>query len=210
MTAEDLLQCAYGTTARAERFYKDQMLDHLNPAMIEFVKRMEMAFIATADARGNTDCSFRAGPAGFIRVLDHQRVAYPEYRGNGVLASLGNITENPHLSLLLIDFSTARIGLHLNGAGYVVTDEEIRTACPWIPVEQERGRRAERWVVLWVHEAYVHCRKHIPRLVKAPADRAWGTDDVRSKGGDYFGVRSDKCSEKKASTLLQASSADGS
>jgi hypothetical protein len=43
-------------------------------------------------------------------------------------------------------------------------------------------------VEVTVEEAYVHCRKHIPRLVPVDRTRAWGTDDVRRKGGDHFGV----------------------
>jgi hypothetical protein len=40
-----------------------------------------------------------------------------------------------------------------------------------------------------VQEAYTHCRKHLPHLVKvAGGERAWGTDDARAKGGDYFGA----------------------
>src|SRR5690606_28390290 len=91
---EHLLPLASATREQAERFYAEQMTDRLTPTMVEFVGRMEMAFIATADSRGEADCSFRAGPPGFIRVLDDKHVAYPEYRGNGVMASLGNISEN--------------------------------------------------------------------------------------------------------------------
>jgi hypothetical protein len=43
-------------------------------------------------------------------------------------------------------------------------------------------------VLVHVEEAYIHCAKHIPRLLKLPRDRAWGTDDVRRKGGDFFGA----------------------
>ena len=59
--------------------------------MVEFVGRMEMAFIATADAGGECDSSLRAGPAGFLHVIDTKHLAYPEYRGNGVMATAGNI-----------------------------------------------------------------------------------------------------------------------
>jgi len=45
--------------------------------MREFIARMEMAFIATADGRGECDCSFRAGPPGFLRVIGDQMIAYP-------------------------------------------------------------------------------------------------------------------------------------
>jgi uncharacterized protein len=186
---EHFLQCVHQTTDRAERFYRDQVLDHLNEAMVAFVGRMEMAFVATADAHGECDASFRAGPPGFLHVLDPSRIAYPEYRGNGVMASLGNIKENPHVGLLLVDFTDDQIGLHVNGSAEIVADADLRAANPGVPAEVERGRTPEHWVVLTVAEAYIHCRKHIPRLAPVSRDRAWGTDDVRRKGGDYFGVK---------------------
>jgi predicted pyridoxine 5'-phosphate oxidase superfamily flavin-nucleotide-binding protein len=188
-TGEHLLQCAYGTAERAQRFYRDQVLDHLNEAMIEFVGRMELAFIATADAGGECDSSLRAGPPGFLHVLDERRVAYPEYRGNGVLASLGNISENPHIGLLMVDFVDDLIGLHVNGRARIVEDADLRAESPRLPTDVERGRTPERWVVVHVDEAYVHCRKHIPRMQVVPRTRDWGTDDAPRKGGDYFGVR---------------------
>jgi uncharacterized protein len=186
---EHLLQCAMGTQERAGRFYRDQVLDRLNEQMITFIGRMEMAFVGTADAAGECDSSFRAGPPGFLHVIDERRIAYPEYRGNGVLASLGNISENPHVALLMIDFVEDLIGLHVNGRASVVDDAVLRAECPALPTELDRCRTPERWVVVRVEEAYVHCRKHIPRLRPVPRTRDWGTDDVRRKGGDYFGVR---------------------
>ena len=76
----------FGTQDRAAAFYKNQMLDHLNAAMR--AAQQEMVFIATADAHGACDGSFRAGLPGFVRVLDAKTVLYPEYRGNGVLCTL--------------------------------------------------------------------------------------------------------------------------
>lgn len=189
---EHLLQCAFGSEDRARRFYTDQVLDHLNPAMIEFVGRMDLAFVATADAAGECDSSLRSGPAGFIQVLGERLIAYPEYRGNGVMASLGNISENPHIGVLLVDFVRDLIGLHVNGRARIVDDEDLRGRYPDIAAEEVRGRRPQRWVVVAVEEAYIHCRKHIPRLQPVDRDRAWGTDDMRRKGGDYFGIRSDR------------------
>jgi uncharacterized protein len=186
--AERDLQCRYQTTARAGRFYRDQVLDHLNPAMREFVGRQDMAFIATSDGAGECDASFRAGAPGFLHVIDERTIAYPEYRGNGVMASLGNIVENPHIGILMIDFVRELIGLHVNGTASVVVDEVLRLSVPDLPAEQVKGRQPERWVVVAVDEAYVHCRKHIPRMMHVPHRRAWGTDDVHSKGGDYFGA----------------------
>ncbi|MCD2193858.1 pyridoxamine 5'-phosphate oxidase family protein [Actinomycetospora endophytica] len=185
---EHILQDRLGTTARADRFYDDQVCDRLLPSMIEFVGRMSMMFVATADARGECDSSLRAGPDGFVVVLDDRHVAYPEYRGNGVMASLGNIAENPHVGILMIDFVEDLIGLHVNGTARVVEDAVLRGDHPALPLDPVPGRRAELWVVVQVEEAYIHCRKHIPRLVPADRTRSWGTDVAKAKGGDFFGV----------------------
>jgi uncharacterized protein len=185
---EHRLQDACGTRDRAERFYNDQFCDRLLPRMVEFVHRMEMVFIATADASGDCDASLRAGSPGFLRVLDDRTLAYPEYRGNGVMASLGNLSENPHIGLLMIDFVEDLIGLHVNGRAHVLDTDTFATRYPGHG-EQAEGRRVERWVVVDVVEAYIHCRKHIPRMQRLPQKRAWGTDDPARKGGDYFGAR---------------------
>ncbi|MGW7514693.1 pyridoxamine 5'-phosphate oxidase family protein [Streptomyces sp. NPDC054796] len=187
---EHALQERLGTAERAARFYDDQVLDHLNARMREFTQRQEMFFLATSDRNGECDSSFRAGPAGFLRVLDERTLVFPEYRGNGVHASLGNIQENPHLGIMLIDFVQARIGLHINGRAELVEDAEIRAWHPDLPSDPVPGRRAQLWVRVEVEEAYIHCAKHIPHLQKAPkrTARDWGTDDYKRKGGDFFGA----------------------
>ncbi|MFP8883331.1 pyridoxamine 5'-phosphate oxidase family protein [Streptomyces mangrovi] len=187
---EHAMQRRLGTTERADRFYGEQMLDHLNERMREFIGRQEMFFLATADRHGECDNSFRAGPPGFLHVIDERTLVYPEYRGNGVHASLGNIQENPHLGILLVDFFQARIGLHVNGRAEIVEDAELRQAHPDLPSDSVPGRRALVWVRVTVEEAYIHCAKHIPHLQRAPkgTPRDWGTDDQRRKGGDFFGT----------------------
>src|SRR6267378_3556236 len=166
------LQERYGNRKRADGFYKNQMLNYLNPQMRTFIARQEMFFLSTADGHGECDVSFRAGEAGFVHALDEKILVYPEYRGNGVTASLGNITENPHAAMLFVDFVRDKIGLHVNGAARILSNDE-------------------RWVLVTVEEAYIHCSKHIPRMEKVAEEaRQWGTDDVRAKGGDYFQAKS--------------------
>jgi uncharacterized protein len=185
---EHLLQRRYGTLERAQRFYSHQVLDHLNEHMQSFVAEQEMMFVATADRGGACDNTFRAGPPGFVHVFDERRIAWPEYRGNGVMASLGNIMENPHVGLIFIDFFRNVIGLHVNGRAQIVEDHAMRMAGRGHSDAPVPGRRPERWVMVDVQEAYIHCAKHIPRLAKVPRERAWGTDNVTRKGGDFFGV----------------------
>jgi hypothetical protein len=105
------------------------MLSYLNPQMCAFIARQEMFFLATSDAQGDCDVSFRAGEVGFVHALGGEILVYPEYRGNGVMASLGNIAENPHAGLLFVDFIHAKVGLHVNGAARILSNEEV-LACP--------------------------------------------------------------------------------
>ena len=123
------LQERYGNRKRAEAFYQNQMLSYLNPPMRTFIARQEMFFVSTADGHGECDVSFRAGEAGFVHVLNEKILVYPEYRGNGVMASLGNIAENPHAGLLFVDFIRDKVGLHVNGAARILSNEEL-LACP--------------------------------------------------------------------------------
>ena len=190
------LQERYGNRKRAEAFYKNQVLSYLNPQMCTFIARQEMFFLSTADGHGECDVSLRAGEAGFIHVLDEKILIYPEYRGNGVMASLGNIAENHHAALLFVDFMRDKIGLHVNGTAWILSNEELLaypdfSAALRADLTETDGRRPELWVLVTVEEAYIHCSKHIPRMEKVEGEvRHWGTDDVRAKGGDYFQAKS--------------------
>lgn len=191
---EHRAQEQYGTTRRALSFYTNQVLNFLNPAMRDFIARQEMVFVATADARGACDGSFRAGLSGFVQILGERLLAYPEYRGNGVLASVGNMLENAHVGLLFIDFVHSTIGLHVNGSSRVLENAEVLSRPDITPemvaaIKGAGERRPERWVLVEVEEAYIHCSKHIPRMQKLDKDIHWGTDDEQHKGGDYFKAR---------------------
>ena len=85
--------------------------------------------------------------------------------------------------MLLVDFVSDLIGLHINGHAAIVEDELLRAEHPGIAVDDERGRTPQRWVKISVVEAYIHCRKHIPRLVPAgDRTRAWGTRRTDRQG----------------------------
>jgi len=190
-SGEQQAQKRFGTSTRAEAFYANYMLNCLNPHMQQFIARQEMVFIATADATGHCDCSFRAGTPGFVQVLDEKTLAYPEYRGNGVLASMGNILENPQIGIIFLDYYQSTVGLHVNGTARVLSPDEI-AGLPRLPagmVEASRvkgGRRPEAWIVINVEEAYIHCSKHVPLMKRQDKQIAWGTDDESVKGGDFF------------------------
>jgi predicted pyridoxine 5'-phosphate oxidase superfamily flavin-nucleotide-binding protein len=180
---EHRLQAEFGTAQRALAFYDRQVLEHLTPTMCDYIARQEMMFLATADARGDCDCSLRTGEPGFVHVIDDRTLAYPELRGNGVMASLGNILENPHVAIAFFDFCGTTVGLHVNGSARIVNSPVLES----LPsVRESYGKAIERWVVVHVEEAYIHCSKHIPLMKKLDKRIDWGTDNVAQKGGDFF------------------------
>jgi len=191
---EHYLQEKYGTRQRALRFYDKQVLNYLSPVMKEFIARQEVLFIATSDKHGECDCSFRFGKPGFVRVLNDNYLVYPEYRGNGVLASQGNITENPHIGMIFVDFFVSTVGLHVNGKAKIVENDELRKFQSNLPndivdeMESEGKCRPERWLMVEVEEAYIHCSKHIPLLKKSDKKIVWGTDDDGLKRSDFFAL----------------------
>jgi len=189
---EHILQERYGTTQRAQQFYSNQVTGQLTPVMQQFIQRMEMAFIATSDGSGQCNCSFRAGPAGFIRVLDDHTIAYPEYRGNGVMASLGNMLQNPHIGIFLADFTHDLIGLHVNGDAGIATPARMQKFDLDIPGPGHPGRQPVQWVLVHVTDAFIHCSKHIPKMIPQSRVRHWGTDNPRHKASDYFGAAASK------------------
>ena len=182
-----------GTARKALAFYNKQMLNYLNPLMRQFIGEQDMVFIATADGMGECDCSFRAGLLGYLRLLDDKTLVYPEYRGNGVLASIGNIFENPHVGMIFIDFQRM-LGLHVNGKASVVESEHLVQKLGsgsdlLAQTSVKSGRQPERWILMHVEEAYIHCSKHIPLYQKIDREIDWGTDDDYKKGGDAFGAK---------------------
>jgi uncharacterized protein len=119
-----------GSRALQDRFDTRRLADRLDQKFLsagvidqadrEFIERMDMFFLATADAEGRPQCSYKGGDPGFVRVLDERSLAFPNYDGNGMYLSMGNLLENPHVGMLFIDFVSARPSrLRLNGVASI-------------------------------------------------------------------------------------------
>ncbi len=95
----------------------------------DFIERSAMLFIATADAEGRPDCSYKGGLPGFVRVLDERTLAIPDYDGNGMYRTWGNVLVNPHVGLLFLDFENPK-RIRVNGTATVREDDALRASCP--------------------------------------------------------------------------------
>src|SRR3954462_10431633 len=131
-----------------ERFVQRGVIE---PDDRAFIERMDMFFLATADAEGRPQCSYKGGDPGFVKVLDEHTVAFPNYDGNGTYLSMGNLLVNPHVGLLFIDFTAQRPSrLRVNGRAALV-DETARPG-------------AQFTVSVTVDEVFPNCPRYIHRM----------------------------------------------
>jgi predicted pyridoxine 5'-phosphate oxidase superfamily flavin-nucleotide-binding protein len=94
-----------------------------------FITSRSMMFVATADAQGHPECSYKGGLPGFVQVLDDRTLAFPDYDGNGKYRSWGNVLVNPAVGLLFLDFEAPR-RLRVNGSARVAADDPLIAAFP--------------------------------------------------------------------------------
>jgi predicted pyridoxine 5'-phosphate oxidase superfamily flavin-nucleotide-binding protein len=106
-----------------ERFVQRRTIDAKDKA---FIEARDMFFLATADADGRPQCSYKGGDPGFVKVLDETTLAFPNYDGNGMYLSMGNVLVNPHVGLLFIDFTgdpPSRV--RVNGTASIDEDDPL-------------------------------------------------------------------------------------
>jgi uncharacterized protein len=86
----------------------------LSPPQRALITAAGTFFIASAHPQSGADASHRGGPAGFVRVVDDGTLAFPDYPGNKMFNTLGNIAVEPRTGLLFLDFETGSM-LQLTG-----------------------------------------------------------------------------------------------
>jgi predicted pyridoxine 5'-phosphate oxidase superfamily flavin-nucleotide-binding protein len=116
------LQDRFGTRALADRLHERLARAAFTDDDRAFIESRIMLFLATADADGQPDCSYKGGRPGFVRVVGPASLAFPSYDGNGMFRSLGNIARNPRVGLLFLDFDQPR-RLRVNGRAEIVFDD---------------------------------------------------------------------------------------
>ena len=90
-----------------------------------FIESRDMFFLATCDADGHPQCSYKGGNPGFVRVVDDRTLAFPVYDGNGMFLSLGNIRAQAQVGMLFMDFEHPN-RLRVNGVATVDEDDPLR------------------------------------------------------------------------------------
>jgi predicted pyridoxine 5'-phosphate oxidase superfamily flavin-nucleotide-binding protein len=149
------LQDRFDTRRLADRLEQVKVHDTITAEDRAFIERMDMFFLATADADGRPQCSYKGGDPGFVAVLDEHTLAFPNYDGNGMYLSVGNLRVNPHVGLLFVDFcGRPPRRLRLNGAASVEPDDPLLARFPG----------AQFVVRVRAVEVFPNCPRYIHRM----------------------------------------------
>jgi predicted pyridoxine 5'-phosphate oxidase superfamily flavin-nucleotide-binding protein len=155
------LQDEFGSRRLADRLESNLRRDRFNDEDAAFIASVGFFFMATADDKGAPDCSFKGGPPGFVRATAPDLLVFPDYDGNGMFKSLGNILANPQVGLLFIAMGEAPKRLRVNGTAEVVRDDPAMAAIPG----------AQLLVKVTPVDIFPNCPRYIPRIeVLTPSD----------------------------------------
>jgi predicted pyridoxine 5'-phosphate oxidase superfamily flavin-nucleotide-binding protein len=147
------LQREFDTERLADRVEQRLLRSHLTSEDRAFIEHLDMFFLATADAAGRPNCSYKGGDPGFVRVLDEHTLVFPNYDGNGMYLSMGNAAENPHVGLLFIDFEQQK-RLRVNGLAQIEAAESLESPYP----------EAQFVVKVTVRQVFPNCPRYIHKL----------------------------------------------
>ncbi|MBX3705760.1 MAG: pyridoxamine 5'-phosphate oxidase family protein [Pseudomonadales bacterium] len=173
------LQDVRDTRALADRLFDVTVHEALTDDDRTFIEGSSMFFLATADAAGRPDCSYKGGMPGFVRVLDERTLAFPDYDGNGMYRSCGNMCINRNVGLLFIDFEQGR-RVRVNGTAEVSADDPLLEAFPGaVLVVRVRTDRVFPNCPRYLHpQRREQWSEYAPREGHAPPPAAWKRYEV--------------------------------
>lgn len=174
------LQDQFGSRPLADRLVERLWRDRFKDEDKAFIESVSFFFLATADAEGHPDCSFKGGPSGFVRIEAPDQLVFPDYDGNGMFKSLGNIRSNASVGLLFIELGEKPKRLRVNGRATVHDDDPLIGAMPG----------AQLIVRVVPEHIFPNCPRYIPNLQSgeaspyapcagvAPKEPAWKGFDI--------------------------------
>ena len=133
----------------------DKVIHRIDGHCAAFIRLAPFATLATASPDGWPDVSPRGGDPGFVRVLDEHVLAFPNYDGNGMYLSMGNVVANPQVGMLFIDFVSARPSrLRVNGVASIDPEDELMAVHP----------EAQFIVRVRATQVFPNCPRYIHRM----------------------------------------------
>ena len=147
------LQDEFGTSDLAERIVDVVVTEELSDQQAEFIHSRNMFYLSTIDESGYPSCSYKGGDFGFIRVVDPQTIIFPNYDGNGMFVSMGNIQAQKKVGLLFIDFQTPQ-RVRVRGIAECIRQGAMLESYPG----------ANLVVQITVSHVWVNCPRYVHRM----------------------------------------------
>ena len=152
------LQDRYEGRAVPDRLEQNRMRTEFNDDDRALINFAPFFFLATA-TEDNVDCSFKGGEPGFVRITGRQEIAWPDYDGNRMYRSLGNINRSPRVGLLFLRFDGHRFDgsaarLRINGRARIDESPDATNDLPG----------AKRLVRVAVDHIFPNCPRYIPKM----------------------------------------------
>ena len=160
------LQDRFDTRALADRIDGLLVSDTISDGDRAFIEARDMFFLATADAEGRPTCSYKGGEPGFVHVLDEHTLAFPNYDGNGMYLSTGNVLRNPHVGMLFLDLAKGH-RMRLEGEASIDLADPLRSEWP----------EAQFVVRVRARAVYPNCPRYIHRYELVKRSRFVPQDD---------------------------------
>jgi predicted pyridoxine 5'-phosphate oxidase superfamily flavin-nucleotide-binding protein len=173
------MQARFETTPLADRLEERVHRTAFTDSDRAFIEGTSFFFLATADAEGHPDCSYKGGSAGFVRVSGPGELIFPDYDGNGMFRSLGNIEANPHIGMLFIAMGAQPRRLRVNGQARVSLDDPRLADMPG----------AQALVIVAAEHIFPNCPRYIhdlasgsdspytPQAGAIPVEPGWKSSD---------------------------------
>lgn len=176
----------FDTRRLADRMEQTLVHDSLTPDEKAYIAARDMFFLASVDTRGHVNCAYRGGEPGFVRAVDDHTIVFPNYDGNGMYLSMGNVLDASEVGLLFIDFEN-RKRMRYNGTASINFDDPLRAEFP----------EAQFVVRVKAREIFVNCPRYVHKMTVVERSR------FVPKSGIETPVPSWKTSEWAADALAE-------
>lgn len=163
----------------ARSFEGDEVTSHdrLGPSEIEFISAQRSFYMATVSETGWPYVQHRGGPRGFLKALDDKTLAFADYAGNRQFISVGNLSRNDRVAMILMDYAQ-RVRLKLLGR-LQVKDLSPSDDLADTLIDPTYRARPQRAMVITVEGFDWNCPQHIP--VRFDAEDVQAALDVRDQ-----------------------------
>ena len=163
-------QDAFDTRQLADRVVEREFHQTLNADDRHFVEDAMFFFMASTDAEGHPQCSYKGGPRGFVRVTGPAELAFPLYQGNGLYLSAGNLAQTGKIGLLFVDFER-QTRLRINGVARLECDDPLLSEIA----------AAQQIVRVSIRDIHPNCPRNVHKMALIEPSRytpAQDSDDV--------------------------------